>query len=112
MYSYFFGSFEVKTYCNLEFLRVRLLPVNQSKFAHINSNEINEGKKNNKGRRGSLLNVRPPMRDFEGIIFLNVIKNIFVLSVLLVWFIHRSLLQQQIVLPQRINRPDTMEPII
>lgn len=45
MYSYFFGSFEVKTYCNLEFLRVRLLPVNQSKFAHINSNEINEGKK-------------------------------------------------------------------
>ena len=43
--SYFFGSFEVKTYCNLEFLRVRLLPVNQSKFAHINSNEINEGKK-------------------------------------------------------------------
>lgn len=43
--SYFFGSFEVKTYCNLEFLRVRFLPGNQSKFAHINGNEINEERK-------------------------------------------------------------------
>lgn len=31
---------------------VRLLPVNQSKFAHINSNEINEGKKTIKVEEG------------------------------------------------------------